>query len=91
MGMKRRPEALEAAEHDLLIIGGGITGACLAFDAATRGMKVALIERDDFGGATSAASSATGSSEVPALTTATRPSGVWPVPRRITTSRERGW
>ncbi len=57
MGMKRRPEALEAAEHDLLIIGGGITGACLAFDAATRGMKVALIERDDFGGATSASSS----------------------------------
>lgn len=57
MGMKRRPEALEATEHDLLIIGGGITGACLSFDAATRGMRVALIERDDFGGATSAASS----------------------------------
>lgn len=57
MGMKRRPEVLEAAEHDLLIIGGGITGACLAFDAATRGMRVALIEREDFGGATSAASS----------------------------------
>jgi len=57
MGMERRPEALVADEHDLLIIGGGITGACLAFDAATRGMRVALIERDDFGGATSAASS----------------------------------
>jgi len=57
MGMKRRPQALEAGEHDLLIIGGGITGACLAFDAATRGMRVALIEKADFGGATSAASS----------------------------------
>ena len=57
MGMKRRPGVLEADEHDVLIIGGGITGACLAFDAATRGMRVALIERDDFGGATSAASS----------------------------------
>jgi glycerol-3-phosphate dehydrogenase len=55
--MKRRLEDLEAVEHDLLIVGGGITGACLAFDAATRGMRVALIEKDDFGGATSAASS----------------------------------
>jgi glycerol-3-phosphate dehydrogenase len=48
---------LEAEEFDLLIIGGGITGACLAFDAATRGIKTALIEKSDFGHATSAASS----------------------------------
>ncbi|NKB87169.1 MAG: FAD-dependent oxidoreductase [Acidobacteria bacterium] len=55
--MKRDLRALAEIEHDLLIIGGGITGACLAFDAATRGLRVALIEKDDFGGATSAASS----------------------------------
>ena len=40
---------------DLLIIGGGITGAALAYEAASRGYTTALIERDDFGGATSAA------------------------------------
>lgn len=55
--MKRCPEALREGPHDLLIIGGGITGACLAFDAATRGMRVALIDKGDFGAETSAASS----------------------------------
>ena len=33
---------------DLLIVGGGATGAGSALDAATRGLKVALVERDDF-------------------------------------------
>ncbi len=33
---------------DLLIIGGGATGAGCAMDAATRGLKVAMVERDDF-------------------------------------------
>ena len=42
---------------DVVIVGGGITGACLAHDGASRGLAVALLERDDFGGATSAASS----------------------------------
>lgn len=42
---------------DLVVIGGGITGACLAYDAATRGMSVALLEKGDFGAATSSASS----------------------------------
>lgn len=37
-----------APEFDILIIGGGATGAGVAVDAATRGLKVALIERDDF-------------------------------------------
>ena len=41
----------------MVIIGGGITGACVAHDAALRGLKVALVEKDDFGGATSSASS----------------------------------
>lgn len=48
---------LERETFDLLIIGGGITGACLAYDAATRGIKTALIEKSDFGHATSSASS----------------------------------
>ena len=38
----------KANEFDLLIIGGGATGCGTAVDAATRGLKVALIERDDF-------------------------------------------
>lgn len=42
---------------DVVIIGGGITGACLAHDAALRGLTVALVESGDLGGATSAASS----------------------------------
>jgi hypothetical protein len=35
-------------EFDLLIVGGGATGAGCAVDAASRGLKVALVERDDF-------------------------------------------
>ena len=42
---------------DLLIVGGGINGAGIARDAAGRGLKVALVERSDLGGATSSASS----------------------------------
>ncbi len=55
--MKRRPSELQARQYDVLIVGGGITGACLAFDAALRGLAVALIDKGDFGAATSAASS----------------------------------
>jgi glycerol-3-phosphate dehydrogenase len=32
----------------LLVIGGGATGSGVALDAATRGLKVAMVERDDF-------------------------------------------
>ena len=39
----------QGEEFDLLIIGGGATGAGCAVDAASRGLKVALVERDDFG------------------------------------------
>lgn len=35
-------------EFDLLIVGGGASGAGVAVDAATRGLKVALVERNDF-------------------------------------------
>lgn len=55
--VKRTPETLADREFDVLVIGGGITGAWLAFDCATRGLSVALIEKGDFGEATSAKSS----------------------------------
>ena len=38
----------EDQEFDLLVIGGGATGVGVAVDAASRGLKVALVERDDF-------------------------------------------
>ena len=45
------------AACDLLVIGGGITGAGIARDAVLRGMKIALFERGDFGSGTSSKSS----------------------------------
>ena len=47
---------LQNDEFDLLIIGGGITGAGIALDAVTRGLKVALIEKNDFASGTSSKS-----------------------------------
>jgi glycerol-3-phosphate dehydrogenase len=41
---------------DILVIGGGATGAGVALDAASRGLKVALVERDDFSAGTSSRS-----------------------------------
>lgn len=55
--MERNIKALSEQEFDLVIIGGGISGACIAWDAATRGLKTALIEKKDFGHATSMATS----------------------------------
>jgi glycerol-3-phosphate dehydrogenase len=47
-----------ASEHfDVLVIGGGMTGTGVAVDAASRGLKVALIEREDFASGTSSKSS----------------------------------
>jgi glycerol-3-phosphate dehydrogenase len=43
--------------YDVIVIGGGITGAAVAYDAASRGLSVALAERDDFGSKTSSATS----------------------------------
>lgn len=51
--MKRNPERLTNQTFDVLVIGGGIHGAVAAWDAALRGLSVALIERGDFGSATS--------------------------------------
>ena len=45
--------ALSGEKFDLLVIGGGITGCGVARDAAMRGLKVALVERDDFASGTS--------------------------------------
>lgn len=47
---------LEAGTFDLVIIGGGITGAGIAWDAAKRGLKVVLIEQGDFASGTSSRS-----------------------------------
>ena len=49
--------ALESDPFDVLVIGGGITGAGVALDAATRGYSVALVERGDFAIGTSSRSS----------------------------------
>jgi glycerol-3-phosphate dehydrogenase len=46
----------EADVYDLLVIGAGATGAGIALDAATRGLKVAIVERDDFASGTSSKS-----------------------------------
>jgi glycerol-3-phosphate dehydrogenase len=51
--VRREPAALAATTFDVLVVGGGIYGACIARDAAKRGLRTALIERGDFGGATS--------------------------------------
>jgi len=52
--MHRNLTNLANNHFDVLIIGGGIYGAWTAWDAAQRGLSVALIEKGDFGGATSA-------------------------------------
>ena len=54
--MQRNFRALNAS-FDVAIVGGGITGACIARDAARRGLSVALIEKRDFSCGTSAGSS----------------------------------
>ncbi|PTL76805.1 glycerol-3-phosphate dehydrogenase [Vitiosangium sp. GDMCC 1.1324] len=49
--------ALSSQEFDLLVIGGGVTGCGIARDAALRGLRVALVEREDFASGTSSRSS----------------------------------
>jgi glycerol-3-phosphate dehydrogenase len=49
--------ALSANEFDLVVVGGGITGAGVALDAAARGYSVALVEREDYASGTSSRSS----------------------------------
>jgi len=47
---------LEEDNFDLVVIGGGITGGGIALDAASRGLKVALVEKNDFASGTSSKS-----------------------------------
>src|SRR5688572_5103069 len=49
--------AIAAPEFDVVVVGGGIVGAGVARDAARRGFRTALIERDDFASGTSSRSS----------------------------------
>jgi glycerol-3-phosphate dehydrogenase len=53
----RALEELGSRSFDLLVVGGGIVGAAIANEAAHAGLAVALVDRGDFGGATSSASS----------------------------------
>ncbi len=55
--MKRFIENYTREHFDVIVIGGGITGASVAYEAATRGFKVALLEKNDFSWATSAVTS----------------------------------
>src|SRR5579875_3171728 len=50
-------DALRAEQFDVLVIGGGITGAGVALDAASRGYSVALVEQADYAAGTSSRSS----------------------------------
>jgi glycerol-3-phosphate dehydrogenase len=51
--MRRDLARLAERRFDLLVVGAGIHGACVARDAALRGLRVAVVDRGDFGGATS--------------------------------------
>jgi hypothetical protein len=55
--MERFIEKTDQEQYEVIVIGGGITGAAVAYDAASRGLSVALLEKKDFGWATSAATS----------------------------------
>ena len=52
----RSLERLSTGTFDVLVVGGGIVGARIAFEASRSGLKVALVDAGDFGGATSSAS-----------------------------------
>ncbi len=49
-------DVLKRTKYDLLVIGGGITGAGIALDAASRGLKTVLVEKNDFASGTSSRS-----------------------------------
>jgi glycerol-3-phosphate dehydrogenase len=51
--IRRTSEAAAGERHDLIVVGGGIYGACVALEAARRGLRPLLLERGDFGEATS--------------------------------------
>jgi glycerol-3-phosphate dehydrogenase len=55
--MQRTFSALESQQFDVLVVGGGITGAGIARDASMRGLSVALVDKSDWGSGTSSKSS----------------------------------
>ncbi len=60
LGPPERAQAwqqLSEHEYDVVVVGGGVTGAGVALDAATRGLRVALVEQRDFASGTSSRSS----------------------------------
>src|SRR5204862_7928122 len=56
-GRARQLAALGGRTFDVLVVGGGTTGCGIARDAALRGLRVALVEKDDFASGTSSRSS----------------------------------
>src|SRR5690606_21038054 len=52
--LQRDPEGASSCSFDLIVLGGGIYGAMVQLEAARRGIRSLLLERGDFGGATSA-------------------------------------
>src|SRR5436190_2515950 len=51
--MRRDLDRLQDRTFDVLVVGGGIYGLAIAYDASQRGLGVALVERDDFGSGSS--------------------------------------
>lgn len=51
--IERNPRAAAEDVHDLVVVGGGVHGTMIALEAARRGLEPLLLERSDFGGATS--------------------------------------
>jgi glycerol-3-phosphate dehydrogenase len=51
--MHRDLKRMAILEYDIVVVGGGIHGICAAWEAARRGLRVALVEAEDFGHATS--------------------------------------
>lgn len=57
LNRSEQEDRLATETYDILIVGGGVTGAYCAFDASLRGFRVALVEKDDFASGTSSKSS----------------------------------
>jgi len=53
MSIARTPDAASRRDYDLIVVGGGIYGVMIALEAALRDCSVLLLEKEDFGGATS--------------------------------------
>lgn len=56
LSRRKMIQSMDSYQFDLLVIGGGITGAGIALDAVTRGLSVALIDMQDFAAGTSSRS-----------------------------------